>query len=62
MTKATVLIEENHNLIYSYLHKMRLDIEEYYDLAAMRDIAERLHVSQASISRMLAFIKEKVYE
>ena len=27
-----------------------------------RDIAERLHVSQASISRMLAFIKEKVYE
>ena len=42
MTKATVLIEENHNLIYSYLHK--------------------LHVSQASISRMLAFIKEKVYE
>lgn len=169
MTKATVLIEENHNLIYSYLHKMRLDIEEYYDLAAIglckaannfdetkgfkfstyayrcmnnevlnqirkesrcvtpllifdmdeedeeekaslhlytaskvsventvivkmqlqdtlktltpprrkfakevlslalsgmtqRDIAERLHVSQASISRMLAFIKEKVYE
>lgn len=50
MTKATVLIEENHNLIYSYLHKMRLDI------------AERLHVSQASISRMLVFIKEKVYE
>ena len=35
MTKATVLIEENHNLIYSYLHKMRLDIEEYYDLAAI---------------------------
>lgn len=33
MTKATVLIEENHNLIYSYLHKMRLDIKEVLSLA-----------------------------
>lgn len=33
--EATKLVEENHNLIYSYLHKMRLDINEYYDLAAI---------------------------
>ena len=33
--EATKLVEENHNLIYSYLHKMRLDIDEYYDLAAI---------------------------
>lgn len=29
------LIEENHNLIYSFLNKYHLDIEEYYDLAAI---------------------------
>ena len=28
--EATVLVEENHNLIYGYLHRMRLSIEEYY--------------------------------
>lgn len=33
--EATVLVEENHNLIYGYLHRMRLSIEEYYDLAAI---------------------------
>lgn len=26
-------VEENHNLIYSFLRKNNLDIEEYYDLA-----------------------------
>lgn len=34
-TETTVLVEENHNLIYGYLHRMRLSIEEYYDLAAI---------------------------
>lgn len=29
------LVEENHNLIYGFLHKQNLDPEEYYDLAAI---------------------------
>ena len=29
------LITENHNLIYSFLNKYNLDVEEYYDLAAI---------------------------
>lgn len=29
------LVEENHNLIYSLLYKYHLDIEEWYDLAAI---------------------------
>lgn len=29
------LVEENHNLIYSFLSANKLDIEEYYDLAAI---------------------------
>ena len=29
------LIEENHNLIYSLLYKYHLDVEEWYDLAAI---------------------------
>lgn len=36
MTKeAQILVEENHNLIYSYLKEMRLNVDEYYDLAAI---------------------------
>ena len=29
------LIEDNHNLIYGFLHKNKLDPEDYYDLAAI---------------------------
>lgn len=29
------LVEDNHNLIYSFLHQYNLPIEEYYDLAAI---------------------------
>ena len=29
------LVEENHGLIYSFLAKHNLPIEEYYDLAAI---------------------------
>ena len=29
------LVEEHHNLIYSFLHKYHYDIEEWYDLAAI---------------------------
>lgn len=29
------IVEENHNLIYEYLHYKQLPIEEYYDLAAI---------------------------
>ena len=29
------LVEENHNLIYSFLYKYHLDVEEWYDLAAI---------------------------
>lgn len=29
------LIEENHNLIYSFLQKYNLSVEDYYDLAAI---------------------------
>ena len=28
-------MEENHNLIYSFLHKHNLSIDEYYDIAAI---------------------------
>lgn len=28
-------MEENHNLIYSFLYKYHLDVEEWYDLAAI---------------------------
>lgn len=28
------LVEENHNLIYGFLRKYKLDIDEYYDIAA----------------------------
>lgn len=27
--------EQNHNIIYDYLHKKKMDIEEYYDIAAI---------------------------
>ena len=33
--EAMRLIEENHNLIYSLLYKYHLDVEEWYDLAAI---------------------------
>ena len=33
--EARRLIEENHNLIYSLLYKYHLDVEEWYDLAAI---------------------------
>lgn len=33
--KQRKLVEDNHNLIYSFLHKYSLDIEEFYDLAAI---------------------------
>lgn len=33
--KQRRLVEENHNLIYSFLLANKLDIEEYYDLAAI---------------------------
>ena len=29
------LIEDNHNLIYSFLYKYHLEVNEYYDLAAI---------------------------
>ena len=29
------LVEQNHNLIYFYLHKHNLSIEDYYDVAAI---------------------------
>ena len=29
------LVTENHNLIYSFLKKYNLDVDEYYDLAAI---------------------------
>ena len=29
------MVEENHNLIYWYIHKVNLDIEEWYDLLAI---------------------------
>mgnify|MGYP001317500519 CR=1 FL=1 len=33
--EASELVEENHNLIYSLLHKCHLNIEEWYDIAAI---------------------------
>ena len=33
--EARKLVEENHNLIYSFLYKYHLDVEEWYDLAAI---------------------------
>ena len=33
--EAIKLVEENHNLIYSFLYKYHLDLEEWYDLAAI---------------------------
>lgn len=30
-----LLVTENHNLIYSFLRKYNLDVDEYYDLAAI---------------------------
>lgn len=29
------LVEDNHNLIYAFLHKYNLSIDEYYDVAAI---------------------------
>lgn len=29
------LVEQNHNLIYFYLYRHNLSIEEYYDVAAI---------------------------
>lgn len=34
-TEQTKLIEENHNLIYSFLRRYKLPEDEYYDLAAI---------------------------
>jgi len=34
-TEQKKLVEDNHNLIYSFLRKVNLDIEDYYDLAAI---------------------------
>lgn len=33
--EQTTMVEKNHNLIYSFLRKYNLRIEEYYDLAAI---------------------------
>lgn len=33
--EARKLVEENHNLVYSFLYKYHLDVEEWYDLAAI---------------------------
>ena len=32
--KESVLVEENHNLIYWYIHKRNLNVDDYYDLLA----------------------------
>ena len=34
-TKQQHLVEDNHNLIYSFAHLKKLDLEEYYDLLAI---------------------------
>ena len=33
--KQQHLVEDNHNLIYSFAHSKKLDLEEYYDLLAI---------------------------
>lgn len=44
--------EENHNLIYYYLHKYNLPIDEYYDLAAISYVkAVKLYFTREDLRR-----------
>lgn len=45
-------VEENHNLVYSFLRKNNLDIEEYYDIAifGLIEAVKKYNVSRGTFS------------
>lgn len=47
--------EQNHNVIYDYLHKKRLSIDEYYDIAVFGYIKAVIAYSRRKELRKYAF-------
>lgn len=50
------MVEENHNLIYSYINSHKLDFEEYYDLLAIQLCKCAVHWDVSRGSKFSTFV------
>lgn len=57
------LVEDNHNLIYWFVNKKNLDIEEYYDLFAISlcETALRFNPTKGKFSTLAIYMFNNVY-